>query len=103
MKARFLEILQDHCDEFGEQIEFVLSKSRRHPRPMIKALTITAYLAEYNTPLKTIGEWLGGIDHSSVIYLRDNVEQWTYKPIVKDYSRFVSFGYNKVRFTYKYV
>lgn len=104
MKSRFNEILKHYCDEYGQTVEGALSKYRHQPLPLIRAKTINDYLEEYpKTSLKVVAQWLNMKDHSSVIHLRDNADNYVYNPRVLDYSGFVSFGYeNKIRFKHIY-
>lgn len=107
MKARFYEILQQNCDKWGLIVENVLlSRNSKGIIAATKAETIYKYRNEFPmVTWKTIGNYMGGLDHSSVIHLYNNFEYGYYNSVidsVKDYSSFVSFGC-KVRFTFKYV
>jgi len=120
MKARFLEILQENQRKL--KVTDLDLKGQTKLSTFCKFLTIKTYEIEYYLSPTDVGEWLG-LCHTSIIYLRDRYrppkgyEQYLDKielnevsiskgslPMkVKDYSGFVSFGYEKkVRFKYKY-
>ena len=99
MKTRFNEILEYYCDQYGQTVEGALSKLRKQPLPLIRAKTIRDYLDQYpKTSLNVVAQWLNIKDHSSIVHLRDSADTYIYNPIIIDYSGFVSFGYDKVRF-----
>lgn len=66
------------CSTFGITEEELISKSR--VSRLVKIRAITAYFLRNRTilSLKQIGELIGGRDHSSVIYLIDQVKNREY-------------------------
>jgi chromosomal replication initiator protein len=62
------------CDYFEVPVEMVKSKIRK--REIVQARQISMYLAKNHTKtsLKSIGEFFGGRDHSTVIYACQTVE-----------------------------
>lgn len=70
------------CSTFGITIEELTSKSR--VSRLVKIRAITAYFLRKNTKLSLskIGELIGRTDHSSVIYLIDQVKNREYDSIL---------------------
>ncbi|MOA07143.1 Chromosomal replication initiator protein DnaA [compost metagenome] len=62
------------CEYFEIPLEMVKSKTRK--REIVQARQISMYLAKNHTKasLKTIGQFYGGRDHSTVIYACQTVE-----------------------------
>ncbi len=96
-----MEILENYCDLYGVTLDAAISnKTREQPVPLVKSKSIYDYHEEYpKTTLKSIGKWLGGMDHSSVSDLKKKANSYTYKPNIKDFSSFMNTTYS---FVFKY-
>ena len=102
MKSLLEDIKRRYANLYGVEVAAIEGKSRKYPLPEVRARIIHEFRNQnQHVTLQAIGEWMGGMDHSSVISAIRNVEDGYYGPEAQthEYRDFVNLTY-KGRYNY---